>query len=130
MFIESVMPSNHFILCHPLNILKQMGIPDHLTCLLRNLYTGQEATVRTGHGKTDWFQTKSGKRYIKAVYCHPAYLTFMQSTSCEMLGWMKHKLESRLLGEISITLDMQMTPPYGRKQRRTNAPLDEGERGE
>ena len=107
-----------------------MGIPDHLICLLRNLYTGQEATVRTGHGKTDWFQTKSGKRYIKAVYCHPAYLTFMQSTSCEMLGWMKHKLESRLLGEISITLDMQMTPPYGRKQRRTKEPLDVSESGE
>ena len=55
MSIESVMPSNHLILCHPLNILKQMGIPDHLTCLLRNLYTGQEATVRTGHGIRDWF---------------------------------------------------------------------------
>ena len=92
-------------------ILKEMGIPDHLTCLLRNLYTGQEATVRTGHGKTDWFQIKSGKRYIKAVYCHPAYLTFMQSTSCEMLGWMKHKLESRPWGEISINSDTQMTPP-------------------
>ena len=56
-----------------------------------------------------------GKEYIKAVYCHPAYLTYMQSTSCEMLGWMKHKLDSRFLGEISITSDMQMTPPYGRK---------------
>ena len=53
---------------------------------------------------------KLGKEYIKAVYCHPAYLTYMQSTSCEMLGWMKHKLESRLLGETSITSDMQMTP--------------------
>ena len=53
-------------------ILKDMGIPDHLTCLLRNLYAGQEATVRTGHGTTDW--SKSGKEYIKAVYCHPAYL--------------------------------------------------------
>ena len=49
--------------------------------------------------------SKSGKEYVKAVYCHPAYLTFMQSTSCEMLGWIKHKLESRLLGEISITPD-------------------------
>ena len=55
--------------------------------------------------------SKLGKEYIKAVYCHPAYLTYMQSTSCKMLGWMKHKLESRLLGEISITSDMQMTPP-------------------
>ena len=59
-------------------ILKEMGIPDHPICLLRNLYAGQEATVRTGHGTTDWFQTKE---YVKAVYCHPAYLTFMQSTS-------------------------------------------------
>ena len=85
-------------------ILKEMGIPDHLTCLLRNLYAGQEATVRTGHGTTDWFQI--GKGYIKAVYCHPVYLTYMQSTLWEMLGWRKHKLELRLLGEISITSDM------------------------
>ena len=85
-------------------ILKEMGIPDHLTCLLRNLYAGQEATVRTRHGTTDWSQI--GKEYIKAVYCYPAYLTYMQSTSCEMLDWMKHKLESRLLREISITSDM------------------------
>ena len=55
--------------------------------------------------------SKLGKEYVKAVYCQPAYLTYMLSTSCEMLGWMKHKLESRLLGEISITSDMQMTPP-------------------
>ena len=55
--------------------------------------------------------SKLGKEYVKTVYCHPAYLTYMQSTSCEMLGWMKHKLESKLLGEISITSDMQMTPP-------------------
>ena len=60
-------------------ILKEMGIPDHLNCLLRNLYAGQEAPVRTGHGTTDWFQT--GKEHAKAVYCHPAYLTYMQSTS-------------------------------------------------
>ena len=62
-------------------ILKEMGIPDHLTCLLRNLYAGQEATVRTGHGITDWFQIGKGIEYVKAVYCHPAYLTSMQSTS-------------------------------------------------
>ena len=60
-------------------ILKEIGIPVHLTSLLRNLYAGQEATVRTGHGTTDWFQI--GKEYVKAVYCHPAYLTYMQSTS-------------------------------------------------
>ena len=73
-------------------ILKEMGIPDHLACLLRNLYAGQEATVRTGHGTTDWFQI--GKcEYVKAVYCHSVYLTYMQCTSWEMLGWKKHKLE-------------------------------------
>ena len=60
-------------------ILKEMGLPEHLTCLLRNLYAGQEATVRTGHGTTDWFQI--GKGVLKAVYHHPAYLTDMQSTS-------------------------------------------------
>ena len=60
-------------------ILKEMGIPDHLTCPLRNLYAGQEATVRTGHGTTDWFQIGKGVR--QAVYCHPAYLTSVQSTS-------------------------------------------------
>ena len=60
-------------------ILKEMGLPDHLICLLRNLYADQEATVRTGHRPSDWFQI--GKGYVKAVYCHPAYLTYMQSTS-------------------------------------------------
>ena len=62
--------------------------------------------------------SKLGKEYIKAVYCHPAYLTYMQSTSCEMLDWMKHKLESRLPGEISITSDMQMTPPLWQKAKK------------
>ena len=62
--------------------------------------------------------SKLGKEYIKAVYCHPAYLTYIQSTSCEMPDWMKHKLESRLPGEISITSDMQMTPPLWQKVKR------------
>jgi len=62
--------------------------------------------------------SKSGKEYVKAVYCHPAYLTYMQSTSCEMLGWMKHKLESRLQGEILITSDIQMTPPLWEKAKK------------
>ena len=74
--------------------------------------------------------SKSGKEYVKAVYCHPAYLTYMQSTSWEMLGWKKHKLESRLLGEISITSDMQMTPPLWQKWRRIKESLDESKRGE
>ena len=62
-----------------------------------------------------WTGSKLGKEYAKTVYCHPAYLTYIHSTSCEMLGWMKPKLELRLTGEISITSDMQMTSPYGRK---------------
>ena len=62
--------------------------------------------------------SKLGKEYVKAVYCHPAYLTYIQSTSCEMLGWMKHKLESRLPAEISITWDMQMTPPLRQRVKK------------
>ena len=65
-----------------------------------------------------WTGSKLGKEYVKAVYCHCAYLTYMQSTSCEMSGWMKHKLESRLPGEISITLDTQMTSPLWQKVKR------------
>ena len=89
-------------------ILKEMRIPDHLTCLLRNLYAGQEATVRPD--MEQWTVSKLGKEYNKAVCCHPAYLTYMQSTSCEIPGWMNQKLEYRLLGKISTTLDMQMIP--------------------
>ena len=84
-----------------------MEVPDHLTCLLRNLYVGQEVT------ELDMKQLTSshlGMEYNKAVYHHPPYLTSMQSTSCEMPGWMNHKLESRLQGEISTTSDMQMIP--------------------
>ena len=62
--------------------------------------------------------SKLGKEYIKAVYCYPAYLTYMQSTSCEMLGWMNHKVKSRLPGEISMTSDMQMTPPLWQKAKK------------
>ena len=72
--------------------------------LLRNLYAGQKATVRTRHGTT-WTGFKLGKEYVKAVYCHPVCLTSMQSISCDMPGWMKQKLESRLLAETSITSD-------------------------
>ena len=87
-------------------ILKEMGIPDHLICLRRNLYPGQEVTEQDMEQQTGF---KLGKEYIKAVHCHSAYSTYMQSTSCEMLDWIKHKLESRLPGEISITSDRQMT---------------------
>ena len=65
-----------------------------------------------------WTESILGKEYVKAVYCHPAYLTYMQSTSCEMPGWMKHKMESRLLGDISLTSDMQMIPPLWQKVKR------------
>ena len=96
-------------------ILKEMGIPRHLTCHLRNLSAGQEAIVRTGHGTTNCFQIGKGVR--QGCILSPAYLTYMQSTSCEMSGWMKHKLESRLPVEISITSDMQMTPPLWQKAK-------------
>ena len=102
--------------------------PDPLTWLLRNLHACQEAIVRTRQGTRTG--SKLGKQYIEAVYCHPAYLTYMQSTSCEMPGWMKHKLESRLLGETSIPSDTQLTPPLWQKVRGTKEPLDEDERGE
>ena len=65
-----------------------------------------------------WTGSKSGMEYIRAVYCHPAYLTYMQSTSWEMLGWMKHKLELKLLGEISVTSDMKMIPPLWQKMKK------------
>ena len=83
-----------------------MGILDHLTCLLRNPYAGQEATVRTRHGTTDWFQI--GKGVCQG--CHSGYLNYMLSKSCEIPGWMNHKLESKLQGEISTTSNMQMIP--------------------
>ena len=83
-----------------------MGIPDHRTCLLRKLYSGQETTVRTVAGTRNGTKTgfKLVKEYIKA--CHPACLTYTQSTSYKMLGWMTHKRESRLLGEIPTTSDI------------------------
>ena len=93
-----------------------MGIPDHLTCLLRNLYASQKQQLELDMEQQTG--SKSGKEYIKTVYCHLAYLTYMQSISCEMPGWMKHKLESRLLGEISITSDTQMTPPLWQKAKK------------
>ena len=88
-------------------ILKEMGIPDHLTCLLRNLYAGQEVTVRTGHGTTDWFQIGKGVR--QGCILSPCLFNFYAEYIMRTLDWKKHKLESRLPGEISITSDMQMT---------------------
>ena len=89
--------------------------------------------VKKQHLEVDMEQqtgSKSGKEYVKAVYCHPAYLTYLQSTSWEMLYWMKHKLESRLLGEISLTSDMQMIPPLWQKVKKNYRALDESERRE
>ena len=94
-------------------ILKEMGIPDHLTCLLRNLYAGQEATGRTGHGTTDWFQI--GKGVCQGCILSPCLFKLY---AAYIMGWRKHKLESRLLGEISIASDMQMTPPLWHKVKR------------
>ena len=105
-----------------------MGIPDHLTCLLGNLYVGQETTLEPY--MEQWIVVKLGKKYVSAIYRHRTYLTCMQSTSCEMLGWMKHKLELRLLGEIPITSAMQMMPPLWQKWRGSKEPLEESERGE
>ena len=88
--------------------LKRWEYQTHITCLLRSLYAGQEATVRTGHGTR--VGSKLGKEYVKAVYCHPAYLTYMESTLCEMPAWMTHKLESRLLEGITTASDKQIIP--------------------
>ena len=90
-------------------ILKEMGIPNHLTCLLRNLYAGQEATVRTGHGTTDWFRI--GEEVRQGCIVSPCLFNFYAEYIMRMLGWRKHKLKLRLLGEISITSAMQMTSP-------------------
>ena len=109
-------------------ILKEIEIPDHLTWLLRNLYAGQEATVRTGHGKTDWFQIRKGVR--QGCILSPSLFNLYAEHIVRNAGLD----ESRLLGEISVTLDMQMTPPfrwhhpYGRKWRRNKEPLDQSER--
>ena len=95
-------------------ILQEMGIPDHLTCLLRNLYAGQEATVRTEHATTDWFQI--GKGVHQGCILSPCLLNLNAEYIMRKLGWRKHRLESRLLGEISITSDIcRRHHPYGRK---------------
>ena len=94
-----------------------MGIPDNMTCLLRNLYAGQEATVRTGHGTTDWFQI--GKGVGQGCILSPCLFNLYAEYIMRKAGLKKHKLESRLPGEISITSDMQMTPPLWQKVKRS-----------
>ena len=97
-------------------ILQEMGIPDHLTCLLRNLYARQDATIRTGHRTTDWFQISKG--VCQGCILSPCLFNLYVEYIMRTLGWRKHKLESRLLGEIPITSDMQMTPPLWQKVKR------------
>ena len=97
-------------------ILKEMGIPDHLTCFLRNLYAGQEATVRTRHGTTDWLQI--GKGVHQGSILSPCLFNFYAEYIMWNARWMKHKLESRLPGEITITSDMQMTQPLWQKVKK------------
>ena len=94
----------------------EMGISDHLTCLLRNLYAGQEAAVRTGHETTDWFQVGKGVR--QGCILSPCLFNLYAEYIMRMLGWKKHKQESRFLGEISITSNMQMTPPLWQKVKK------------
>ena len=106
-------------------ILKEMGIPDYLTsweiCM-------QVKKQQLELDIDQWTGSESGKEYVKAVYCHSAYLTYMQSTSCKMHGWMNHKLEWRLLGELSIASYMHMTPLLWQKMKKNKEPLDESER--
>ena len=97
-------------------ILKELGIPDHLPCLLRNLYAGQEATVRIGHGMTDWFQI--GKGVCQGYILSPCLFNFYAEYIMRNAGLDEEQLESRLLGEISITSDMQMTPPLWQKTKK------------
>ena len=99
-------------------ILKGMGIPDHLTCLLRNLYAGQEATVKTGHGTTDWFQIGNG--VCQGCIWSPCLFNLYAEYIMKNVGLEEHKLESRLPEEISITSDMQMTPPLWQKVKRNS----------
>ena len=93
-----------------------MGVPDHLTCLLRNLNAGKKQQLEPDMEQQTG--SKLGKEYVKAVYCHPAYLTYMLSISWEMSSKMKRKLESGLPGEVSIASDMQMTPPLWQKVKK------------
>ena len=93
--------------------LKEMGIPDHLTCLLRNLYAGQEATVRTGHGPTDWFHI--GKGVSQGCILSPCLFNLYAEYIMRNAGLDKAQAGIRLLGEISITSDMQMAPSLWQK---------------
>ena len=102
-------------------ILKEMWLPDDLTCLLRNLYAGPEATVRTGSGTTEWFKITKGIRQ-GSIYCYPVYLTDMQCESCKMLGWMNHRLEIKIarrnVDNLGYTDDMTQMAESDKELRR------------
>ena len=93
-----------------------MGVTDNITYLLRNLYVVKKQQLEPD--MEQWTDSKLEKEYIQVLYCHPAYLTYMQSIPHKMLGWVKHKLELRLQGEISITSDVQKTPPLWQKVKK------------
>ena len=125
---KATIPEKHLLLLYWLHqslwlwtttnwkILKEMGIPDHLTCLLRNLYAGQEAIVRTGPWTTDWFQI--GKGVCQGCMLSPCLFNLYAEYIMKKAGLDEAKLESSLLGEISITSDMQVTPPLWQKVKR------------
>ena len=115
-WLDSITDSMDMNLSKLWKILKEMGIPDYLTCLLRNLYGGQEATVRTGHGTTEWFQIGKGVRqgYILSPCLFNIYAEYIMRNA----GLEEAQAESRLLGEISITSDMQMIPPLWQKVKK------------
>ena len=98
--------------------MEETGILDHLTFLLRNLYTGQEATLRTGHGTIDGFQIGTGVR--QGCILSPCLFNLYAEYIMRIAGWIKHKLESRLPEEMSITSDMQMTPPLWQKVKKNS----------
>ena len=113
--------ANYYFSCVDHNklwkILQDVGIPDHLTCLLRNLYAGQEATVRTWHETMDWFQTEKGVQ--QGCILSPCLFNLYTEYIMQNAGWMKNKVEPRWPGKISVTLDMQMMPPLWQKVKRT-----------
>ena len=109
-------------------ILQEIGIPDHLTCHLRDLYAGQEATVRTGHGTTDWFQIMKGVH--QGCILSPCLFNLYAEYIMRNAGLEEAQAGIKIAGRISTTSDTQMTPPLDSRKRRTKEPFDESERGE
>ena len=126
--LEGLMPKLQYFGHLMWKILKEMGIPDHLTCLLRNLYAGQEATVRTGHGATDWFQIGKGVR--QGYILSPCLFNFYAEYIMRNTGLEEAQAGIKIAGRNINNLRCRWHHPYGRKWRRTKEPLDESERGE